>query len=319
MILEVQHETHLEYSEPVTESMTEVRMEPVSDGDQSCHSFHLVVWPGTEPFRYQDGFGNRVHHFNVLPPHDQVKVLAASIIETHPKTRDLLASRSVFPVDLDAAELEVLDFLKFRGPVRQTPRLTPLLEKLRPEPGSRVGEFVARVMEYIHENFKYARDVTLVSSPIDDVLEKGKGVCQDFTHLLIAVLRSNEAPVRYVSGYIHRPNKESQSHAWCEVWLPDVGWVGIDPTNDQVVDDHFVKVAFGRDFTDVPPNRGVYRGRGEENILVRVCSRALERLPAMSWQEQLPSLDVPLTSIVTRLQDLHKDEDEGQQQQQQQQ
>ena len=125
-------------------------------------------------------------------------------------------------------------------------------------------------------HFKYARDVTLVSSPIDDVLEKGKGVCQDFAHLMLALLRSFEVPARYVSGYIHRANKESQSHAWCEVpGCRDLGWVGIDPTNDRQVDEHFVKVAIGRDFTDVPPNKGVYRGRAQEQIEVRVETREL--------------------------------------------
>lgn len=316
MILEVQHETRLDYTEAVTESMTEVRMEPMSDADQSCHSFHLGVWPGAEPFRYQDGFGNRVHHFNVLPPHEQVRILAAGIVETHPRPRDLTSSRATYPVDVEKADLEVLDFLKFRGPVRPSPRLAPLLDALRPAPGSSLAEFVARAMTYIYEHFKYARDVTLVSSPIDDLLTHGKGVCQDFTHVLIAVLRSFDVPARYVSGYIHRPNKESQSHAWCEVWLPDLGWLGADPTNGRVVNDHFVKVAVGRDFTDVPPNRGVYRGRGEENISVRVSTRSLERLPALSWQEQLPSLDVPLTTIITRPRSENKLEEESEQQQQ---
>jgi transglutaminase-like putative cysteine protease len=104
-------------------------------------------------------------------------------------------------------------------------------------------------------------------------------------------------PARYVSGYIHRPNKESQSHAWCEFWLPDLGWLGVDPTNDQLVNDHYVKVAVGRDFTDVPPNKGVYRGQAAETIFVRVETRLLERLPSLSWQEALPPLNIPLTAI----------------------
>src|SRR6516225_7873341 len=114
MILEVQHETRLEYSEPVTESVTELRMEPVSDADQSCRSFHLAVSPSAEFFRYQDGFGNSVHHFNLL---------------------------------------------------------TPLLEALRPRSGTAAGDLALRVARYIPEHFQYARDVTLASSPIDDVLE----------------------------------------------------------------------------------------------------------------------------------------------------
>ena len=169
---------------------------------------------------------------------------------------------------------------------------------------------------YIHDRYEYARDVTLSSSPIDDLLTHGKGVCQDFTHLMIAVLRSFGVPARYVSGYVHRPGKESQSHAWCEVWLPDLGWVGFDPTNDCPANERFVKIAIGRNFSDVPPNKGIYRGRAEEAISVRVETRVLERLPSLSWQEQLPPLNVPLTAILGphRAEPL-QDEQEAQQQQ----
>src|SRR5262249_50594736 len=131
------------------------------------------------------------------------------------------------------------------------------------------------------------------------------------------ILRSFGVPARYVSGYIHRPNKESQSHAWCEVWLPDLGWVGVDPTNDCIVNDHFVKVAVGRDFTDVPPNKGVYRGHGRETILVRVETRALERMPSLSWQEHLRPLDVPLTAMRSPNHPEAADEEQVEEQQQQ--
>jgi transglutaminase-like putative cysteine protease len=226
----------------------------------------------------------------------------------------LSQSVAVYPIAQEAANLEVLDFLGYRGPVRNSPRLTPLLDALRPQEGMRLGEFVAGVSGYIHRHFQYARDVTLANSPIEDVLEQGSGVCQDFTHLMIAILRSFGIPARYVSGYIHRANKESQSHAWCEVWLPDLGWLGVDPTNNCVVHEHFVKVAVGRDFTDVPPNKGVYRGRGQESISVRVETRELERLPSLSWQEQLPPLNVPLTAITSRRQWQTQLEEESQQQ-----
>jgi transglutaminase-like putative cysteine protease len=174
------------------------------------------------------------------------------------------------------------------------------------------------VARFIHAHFEYAPHVTLASSPIDDVLSYGKGVCQDFTHLMIAILRSHQVPARYVSGYVHRTDKESQSHAWCEAWLPELGWVGIDPTNDQLADERFVKVAIGRDFTDVPPNKGVYRGKAQESILVRVETRQLESLPSLAWQEQLPPLQTPLTAIVhvrTGGDAFHEDAPEQQQQQ----
>jgi transglutaminase-like putative cysteine protease len=316
MIIEIQHETRFEYSAPARELLTELRMEPTSDADQSCHSFHLEVSPRAELFRYLDGFGTRVHHFNLLGTYDHVRMLAAAVVETHPRRLDLADSRATWPLCLDDADLSVHDMVKLRGPVRHTPRLAPLLERLRPESGMMVGTLVAEVSRYIHEHFEYARDVTLASSPVEHLLEHGKGVCQDFTHLMLAILRSFEVPARYVSGYIHRHNKESQTHAWCEMWLPDLGWVGIDPTNDCLINEHFVKVAVGRDFNDVPPNKGLYRGRGDETIFVRVETRELDRLPALSWQEQLPPLNVPLTAILPRPRPTARQDDETQQQQQ---
>lgn len=297
MILEIQHETRFTYREPVTEAVAEVRLEPASDHDQSCHSFHLSVGPSAAVYRFNDGFGNRVHHFNVLAAHQEVRILSASVVETRPRLLDPRTSPATFPSDPGAFGLDVLDFLQFRGPVRPTPLLDPVLDALRPRPGTPLAALVIATSHYIHEHFDYARDVTLATSPIDDVLAHGKGVCQDFTHLMIAILRSFDVPARYVSGYIHRENAESQSHAWCEAWLPGPGWVGFDPTNDRGVDGRFVKVAVGRDFTDVPPNKGVYRGLAEQSISVRVETRELDRLPSLSWQEQLPPLNVPLTAI----------------------
>jgi transglutaminase-like putative cysteine protease len=315
MILQVQHETRLQYSEPVTEWIAEMRMEPVSDERQTCQSFYLRLSEPAGQFRYQDGFGNHVHHFNLLAPNQEVRLLAASLVETHPPPCDLAGCQACYPLMIDNFPVETLDFLHFRGPVRPTPSLDPILEALRPAMETPLGKVVASVSHYMHSHFEYARDVTSASSPIDDILEHRKGVCQDFAHLAIAIFRSFGIPARYVSGYIHRPNKESQSHAWCEVWLPDLGWVGLDPTNDCLVNDHFIKVACGRDFTDVPPNKGVYRGKGEETILVRVETRALERMPPLTWQEQLRPLDVPLTALRQSAGRQEEIEDQSQQQQ----
>lgn len=317
MILEVQHETRLEYSEPVSESIAEVRMEPASDAAQSCRSFHLAVTPPAAVARYTDGFGNRVHHFNVMPAHVEVRVLSASVVQTHPPGWDLSRCLARYPFEPPADQLELYDFLHLRGPARPTPMLTPLLDALRPAAGAPLPEVVLAVCRHIHAHFEYAPRVTLASSPIDDVLRHGKGVCQDFTHLMIALLRSFAIPARYVSGYVHRPGKESQSHAWCEAWLPGLGWVGLDPTNDRLVDECFVKVAIGRDYSDVPPNKGVYRGKGTETISVRVSTRPLEALPSLAWQEQLPPLDVPLTAIVSarRALEMVAEDDASQQQQ----
>jgi hypothetical protein len=302
MILEIQHETAIEYSQPVTEWLCELRMEPVSDAAQRCHSFQISLGRPASIASYVDGFGNRVHHFNLLRPPTTLRILAASVVETDQGGVGPIASQVVFPEAEPAEEwqlpLEVVDYLPLRGPVRTSPLLDPLLAQLRPLPRMRVGIWVCQVAEHIRGRFEYARDVTDATSPIDHLLQHGKGVCQDFTHLMIAVLRSFGVPARYVSGYIHRPNKESQSHAWCEVWLPDVGWTGFDPTNGCPVNHDFVKTAVGRDFSDVPPNKGTYRGAGDEKIEVRVATRTLDRLPSLAWHDQLAPLDVPSHSVL---------------------
>ena len=297
MILEIHHETRLEYSSSVIESLTEVRMEPVSDDDQSVRSFYLSISPAAETHRFYDGFGNRVHHFNVLSSCQEVRIVGASVVETHPQVRQMATSQAVYPLAEEDISLAARGFIAFRGPVSRSSLLEPLLSAIRARRGMPLAELVMNTAAYICSNFEYAKHVTLASSPIDDLLRERKGVCQDFTHLLIALCRSFGIPARYVSGYVHRPNKESQSHAWCEVWLPDLGWCGLDPTNDREVDGHFVKVATGRDFTDVPPNKGVYRGKADEQIFVRVETRELDRLPSLAWQETLPTFEIPLTAI----------------------
>ena len=300
MILEIQHETRVEYPSPVTETFTELRMEPSSDAHQSCRSFHLRINPPVETHRYQDGFGNRVHHINILPAHQAVTILSASVVETHSRGVDLTSCPAMYPLEEDALPLEAIAFSSFHGPVRPTELLKPTLAALAPRLGQNLGELVATVARYIKTKFEYAPAVTAASSPIDDVLRHGKGVCQDFAHLMIAVLRTFGLPARYVSGYIHRPGQESQSHAWVEIWLPSLNWVGVDPTNNTVVNDHFVRVAVGRDFTDVPPNKGIYRGGAHQKISVRVESRQLDRAPPIAWHESLPPLQAPLRAMVPR-------------------
>ena len=317
MILEIQHETEMEYSLPVSEWLCELRMEPVSDGGQRCHSFQISVGQPVNLCQYLDGFGNRVHHFNLLRPPMTLRILAASVVETEDNGIGPMASQTTFSAGGSADDwqlpIETLDYLPLRGPVQATPLLKPLLAELRPPPRLRVGMWVCQVAESIRGRFEYAGDVTDASSPIEHLLSRGKGVCQDFTHLMIAILRSYDVPARYVSGYIHRENKESQSHAWCEVWLPDIGWTGFDPTNGCPIDRHFVKTAVGRDFTDVPPNKGIYRGVGDERIKVRVATRTLDRLPSLSWHDHLQPLDVPVHSVVRTVPQFD-DEAEAQQQ-----
>ena len=174
MILEIQHETTITYSEPIREWLCELRMEPTSDNQQRCHSFQLNVSQPTTIHRYLDGFGNRVHHFNLLEPQQTIRLLAASIVVTEDAGIGPMASQTVFPIDPDSLPLETLEYLPLRGPVQSTPLLEPHLETLRPVAGFRVGMWVCQVAEYIRGRFAYARDVTDSTSPVDHLLEQGK-------------------------------------------------------------------------------------------------------------------------------------------------
>jgi transglutaminase-like putative cysteine protease len=154
-----------------------------------------------------------------------------------------------------------------------------------------------RMLYLIDEKFTYKTGITTFASPTTDVLEKGAGVCQDFTHLMIAMARAMGIPARYVSGYVHPNNQEfrgyTQTHAWCELYFPSGGWIGFDPTNKCIVGPNFVKVAVGRDFRDVPPNKGVYRGKATESIDVAVHTDVLPAIPSELAAERVQPLPVP--------------------------
>ena len=143
-----------------------------------------------------------------------------------------------------------------------------------------LGEWCHAVAKKIHEGFSYDRSRTTVHSTVAESLSLRAGVCQDFAHVMIAALRAARIPARYVSGYIFGGDSSlvgaEASHAWCEAYLPPFGWVGFDPTNDRLVDEHFVVVAIGRDYRDVSPVRGVYKGIGTSEMAVNVAMEALQ-------------------------------------------
>ena len=277
MILEVQHETRLAYTEPVAESVAEVRMEPVSDADQSCRSFHLAVSPPAEVVPLPGRLRQPRPHFNVLPHPREVRDPGRQRRRDAPPAarpgrcdRPLPARprrRGPGGARLPAASRP--------GPA-DARGWQPLLDALRPQPGTPLGELVVTASAgYIHEPLRVRARRDPGQFADRRRAEQGKGVCQDFTHLMIAVLRSfgGAGPVRQ---RLHPPARTRSRRATpgARSWLPDLGWVGIDPTNDCSVDEQFVKVAVGRDFTDVPPNKGVYRGRAQrDRSPVRVETR----------------------------------------------
>lgn len=273
----IRHTTRFDYDQPVRESVMEVRMQPRTDSVQRCLEFDLAVKPEVRSHRYIDFLGNAVHHFDIPGVHDHLEVTATTLVDTTPLPPP--------PRALSSDAWAALDDLRERGEhwdwlhpshfARPSDRLGCFMEELgirrRDDPLS-----VARELdEALGRSISYARGSTSVDSPIEECLESRKGVCQDFAHVFIAIARCLGIPARYVSGYLHHRLEsgaaaEDASHAWVELFIPGAGWIGFDPSNRGIVSDRHVRVAVGRDYQDVPPTRGVFRGVAQTRLSVDV-------------------------------------------------
>ncbi|HET9781075.1 MAG TPA: transglutaminase family protein [Candidatus Dormibacteraeota bacterium] len=266
MKLEIVHATRYRYSGPIAETVMEVRLQPMDGNGQRCLDFRLELSHGIKTKTYTDGFGNRVHYFNLVRPHSGLSVVSRSTVET-----------GLGPDD-DPGEDLVQDFLRFRPPVKEVDGVRELAARHAikdPSSVTAVETALDGLTETISREFTYDRSVTNVYSAVDDVLALRAGVCQDFAHLFIAVARAMGVPARYVSGYIHFPGEResSASHAWAEAWVAGRGWIGFDATHPVRTTPHHVRLAVGRDYTDAAPTRGVYVGSATSMMSISVKTR----------------------------------------------
>jgi transglutaminase-like putative cysteine protease len=296
----IRHLTRFRYTRAVSESIMEVRMHPRSDHSQHCLSFSLSVSPRCRVFSYRDHYGNNVQHFDIPGEHDQLVIIAESLVEQHiqPSHAELL------PSFLSPDAWEALDALILEGDygemllpstfVQLTPALEAMAKQLnvvrRDDPLMLVRELNRQVYEY----FEYVPRSTRVDSPIDEAIASRQGVCQDFAHTMIALLRHIGIPARYVSGYLYRGREDHDrstpdaSHAWVEVLLPHLNWVGFDPTNDLIASNRHIRTAVGRDYADVPPTHGVFRGKTGSELYVAVQVEASLEPPPLDRKLPTP-------------------------------
>lgn len=298
MLLKITHQTDLSYSDLISESVMELRMAPRQEQDQHRLSFTLGVGPPTSAFSYFDWLGNTVHAFTVNSFHDHIRIVATSVVETDRVRVQPERFLDKWPLPSENFDYATWDYLQFGGPIVDSPKLRELVDILAPEEGMSLGELALRIMHLIADRFTYRKGVTNASTPISEVLEHNSGVCQDFSHLMIALSRAMKIPARYVSGLIH-PDAEkyrgfTQTHAWCELLFPSAGWIGFDPANNCTVGENFVKVGLGRNFFDVPPNKGTWRGKAKESIEVGVESEELEEIPPELAAERVQALSIPV-------------------------
>ena len=278
----IRHTTRFTYDTPISESVMEIRMQPRSDGLQRCLHFLLMTNPGTRIMLYQDHDGNTVHHFDIPPRHARLTVTADALVEAD-EPRPLperLGADAWSRLDALAASGEHWEHLSPSLFARTGPALQEFAREIGLERGEDPLLTLRRLMAEMSTRFEYSPKSTRVDSPIEEALANRRGVCQDFAHIFITLARSLGVPSRYVSGYVFRDaaraqrSTEGASHAWAELLLPDVGWVGLDPTNNVAADERHIRVAIGRDYADVPPTRGVYKGvtavRSELSVAVQV-------------------------------------------------
>lgn len=318
MFLFIKHLTELTYSAPITETVMELRKTPLNTPHQVLRGQRLEVAPHATTYEHSDWLGNRVHQFSILPPHDRVLILARSAVETHPNhpTPDSVKDR----VGAALVDHRMLDFARFTRLVCDCDALAELERALELSQRSTVGEIVERISQRLRDHLAYEKGITTSATAVAEVLEHKKGVCQDLAHVALALCRRLSLPARYVSGYYYKAqgSSELESHAWCEAFAPSVGWLAFDPTHRGVCGEGHVAVAVGRDFADVAPNRGVFRGSAEERLTVRVSIQEVSELPEgllSAPATELPA-DVRVLMVPPRS---HSEEIEYQQAQQQQQ
>ncbi|EFO78974.1 transglutaminase domain-containing protein [Oscillochloris trichoides DG-6] len=317
MYYSILHKTRFRYSAPISESLTETRMRPLSEGFQRCLKFNLTTSPNATIHHYQDAYANAVQHFDIPGQHRQLTITAEAIVAftEPPRLPRSLSPEAWNLLDDLVAEQDVWDFLAPSHFARPSPLLNTLAEQLdvrrRGDPLSLLFEIAGRM----YRTFAYAPQTTSVDSPIDQALANRKGVCQDFAHIMIALVRPLGIPCRYVSGYLfhraedHDRSESDATHAWVEALLPGLGWIGFDPTNNLLARDRHIRVAVGRDYADVPPTKGVHRGRAESTLEVGVKVLPTEVLNIPDT-DLLPPVPAPTVAEI---------ELEQQQQQQQQQ
>ncbi len=284
----IRHITRFAYSATIHESFMEVRKHPRSEANQHVHRFSLTIQPNANIFQYDDYLGNIVHYFDIPRAHNRLSITAEALVE-------------VYPVDLPPLELsgdawaqlddETKDdaFWDMLAP-SQYIESTLLVHKLAAELGvtQRRDDPLSLLRELnsaIYQTFDYVPNYTNVDSPIDHALTERKGVCQDFAHIMIALVRPLGIPCQYVSGYLytgqddHDRSVDDATHAWIEAWLPDLGWVGFDPTNNLIAGERHIRAAIGRDYADVPPTHGVFRGEADSELSVGVQVKIADNQP----------------------------------------
>ena len=297
----IHHVTKYTYPEPVRDSANQVMLYPVKDSHQSLQSQRIYITNEPSLEVYKDYYGNEVGCFTNVEPHTELRIDSTVSVITTPITWP----QDEVPTDQQWSHLQeiryivpFIDFLKQEN-FSALPELKQVAEAGFYKTVS-VFTAVKQLTEYVYTNFQYIKGITSVTTTLDEIWKLKAGVCQDFAHILLSMLRLLCIPARYVSGYVcphdNSLRGEGATHAWVEAYIPFYGWLGLDPTNNCVVDDLHVRLAIGRNFSDCSPVKGTYKGTAKQTLEVGVSVSHEDGLVS----EQVAAILTPL-AITIRL------------------
>lgn len=298
----IEHVTKYRYGFPVRNCAMSLALRPLEDRRQRVTAFRIETEPHGSVFPVSDAFGNTRHQLHLNRGHQSLSITARSTVD--------VASRDAPPEGCEEGAWETIrswrdsfqqwDFLDHSGLALPSPALERFVQRNAIEPAGDPLAALRRLSHVLFERFDYVPGSTTISSTIEHILDTGRGVCQDYAHVMIAVARTWGVPARYVSGYLHDESAAvgggggsgaggeggaaggTTSHAWVECLLPGSGWTGFDPTNATLADERHVRVAVGRDYQDVSPTRGVLFGGGDIQLEVEVSMETIPENPADS-------------------------------------
>lgn len=292
----LKHITRYQYAAPITDSANQIILSPPNNEFQKILEHEIKISPNAPVDYFTDYFGNKVGIFSIVPPHQTLEIVVLAEVATQkipePEWQTSIDEqwKSLQALTNDFAVMDFLKVDKFEN--------IAVFQQLADElvlTGFGLLDAVKAYSSYIFKNFTYQQGITNVETNVDEIWQLKAGVCQDFAHLLLELLRLKGIPARYVSGYIcpaeHVMRGEGATHAWVEAFLPGYGWLGVDPTNNCLVSDAHIKIAVGRNFNDCTPVKGTYKGTANHALSVSVVittDKSKLHIDAFSIQENAP-------------------------------
>lgn len=293
MKLSIRHRTHYRYSASASQSLNQICLLPGNTEYQTCLQSKVTVTPKPNTiYRRADQYGNALASFNLYVTHYECDIIITSFIETTdtmpplPDSQPVLDNLATLANQLTADALMARDCLLPSPSIPLDHTVDAIIDEL-PVGNTPVVEYANMLMSHIYNTFTYESGFSTLVTPLSKIISARKGVCQDFAHLAIAVLRRQQIPARYISGYLETlppPGQEKlqgsdASHAWYSVFSANHGWIDFDPTNNKRPDAQYVTTARGRDYADVVPIKGVVYGGGKHGLKVEVDVNRTESVP----------------------------------------